>query len=67
MKTEQSPPAPTSNKKRFRQIIVKKQFRLTKNMQRIIFSGEQLSDFPENFESGYVKLLFNLHGQPISE
>jgi NADPH-dependent ferric siderophore reductase len=31
---------------------------LSPNMLRIILSGEALHDFPENFESGYVKLRF---------
>ncbi|EGG93608.1 Utilization protein for unknown catechol-siderophore X [gamma proteobacterium IMCC1989] len=31
---------------------------LSPNMQRIILSGEALKDFPEGFESGYVKLRF---------
>jgi NADPH-dependent ferric siderophore reductase len=37
--------------------VVQKKF-LSPNMLRIILSGEALHDFPENFESGYVKLRF---------
>ena len=36
-------------------------------MQRVIFTGDDLADFPENYESGYVKLLFSQSGQAISD
>lgn len=33
---------------------------LTKNMLRIVLTGDELSHFPEGYESGYVKLNFTL-------
>lgn len=37
---------------------VEEAFRITPNMLRIVFAGEDLADFPEGMESGYMKLLF---------
>lgn len=36
-------------------------------MQRIIFTGDDLVDFPDEQEGGYVKLLFSRNGQAISK
>ena len=41
-----------------RNVKVAQKYFLSPNMQRIILSGEALKDFPEGFESGYVKLRF---------
>ena len=32
--------------------------RITPNLQRITLGGKGMSDFPDNFEGGYVKLNF---------
>ena len=37
---------------------VKDTFRVTPNMQRVIFAGADLDDFPKRMESGYLKLQF---------
>lgn len=34
-------------------------------MQRVIFTGDDLTDFPEDYESGYVKLFFSTDGQAM--
>lgn len=39
-------------------LIVEKSWRLTPNMQRVVFTGDDLIDFPSGMESGYLKLLF---------
>ena len=44
--------------KRIRNIKVKNVFQLSPNMKRITFYSEDLYDFPENEDGGYVKLLF---------
>ncbi len=44
--------------KRIRNIKVKNVFQLSPNMKRITFCSEDLYDFPENEDGGYVKLLF---------
>jgi NADPH-dependent ferric siderophore reductase len=41
-----------------RNVTVKQKELLSPHMLRIVLSGEALHDFPENFESGYVKLRF---------
>ena len=41
---------------RIRNLTVKKVNLISSNMKRITFSGEDLFDFPENYESGYVKI-----------
>ncbi len=38
---------------------------LTPHMKRIVLSGEDLSEFPADHESGYIKLLFSPEGEPI--
>lgn len=35
---------------------------LTPNMQRIVFEGGFLKQFPQECEGGYIKLLFDTHG-----
>lgn len=44
-------------KKSARTLVVDSTTRLTPNMQRIVFTGENLHDFPADQESGYFKLL----------
>ncbi|MEM9155982.1 MAG: siderophore-interacting protein [Cyanobacteria bacterium P01_F01_bin.33] len=51
----------------YRTIVVKKSVKVTPHMQRVIFTGDDLADFPEQYESGYVKLLFSNNGQAISD
>ncbi|NEP55639.1 MAG: siderophore-interacting protein [Symploca sp. SIO2G7] len=51
----------------YRTIVVKRSEKVTPNMQRVTFTGDDLADFPENYESGYVKLLFSDNGQAISD
>ena len=41
-------------------LCVRSNIRLTPNMRRIVLEGEPLVGFPENQESGYVKLLFQV-------
>lgn len=48
--------------RRHRNVTVLKKISLTKNMIRIVLGGEDLVDFPEGQESGYVKLLL-----PVSD
>ena len=38
---------------------------VTPNMRRISLTGSDLNDFPEGQESGYVKLMLELDGQPV--
>ncbi|MCW8336497.1 siderophore-interacting protein [Vibrio paucivorans] len=47
----------------FRQLTVTSTEQISPNMQRIIFHGEGLSEFPENCEGSYIKLLFNQSGE----
>lgn len=51
----------------YRTVVVKNSVEITPHMQRVIFTGNDLADFPENYESGYVKLLFSNSGQAISD
>ena len=51
----------------YRTIVVKKSLKVTPHMQRVIFTGDDLTDFPENYESGYVKLLFTNDGKAIGD
>ncbi|MEM9271805.1 MAG: siderophore-interacting protein [Cyanobacteria bacterium P01_F01_bin.143] len=51
----------------YRTIIVKKSVKITPHLQRVIFTGDDLADFPENYESGYVKLLFANNGEAIAD
>jgi NADPH-dependent ferric siderophore reductase len=44
--------------RRYRELVVKKKTALTPNMIRIVLEGDDLKDFPEGQESGYVKLVF---------
>ncbi|MEM6503246.1 MAG: siderophore-interacting protein [Cyanobacteria bacterium P01_C01_bin.89] len=53
-------------KPNYRAITVKDSVKITPNMQRVTFTGDDLADFPENYESGYVKLLFSPQGQAIA-
>lgn len=41
-----------------RQLTVVKTERITPNMQRVTLGGDDLADFPQGQESGYIKLLF---------
>ncbi|MEL6438757.1 MAG: siderophore-interacting protein [Cyanobacteria bacterium J06621_8] len=50
-----------------RSIVVKSSQKITPNMQRVTFTGDELADFPENYESGYVKFLFSNDGQVITD
>lgn len=36
---------------------------ITKNMRRVTLTGDDLAEFPEGCEGGYVKLLFPPHGE----
>jgi len=53
-------------KRQFWQASVAASTRISPNMQRIILSGDSLKQFPENSESGYIKLLFSHQGSPIA-
>ncbi len=44
--------------KRTRKIKIKKIFQLSPNMKRITFFSNDLHDFPENENGGYIKILF---------
>lgn len=44
--------------RKVRELSVLRKFDLTPNMLRVILTGDDLKDFPEGQESGYVKLLF---------
>ena len=50
----------------FRQLTVHSTDNITPNMQRIVLTGEALSDFPQHQESAYIKLLFTADGQPLT-
>ncbi|NEP61945.1 MAG: siderophore-interacting protein [Symploca sp. SIO2G7] len=52
---------------RYRTLVVKKSVKVTPHMQRVIFTGDDLADFPKNYESGYVKLFFSQDGGAISD
>lgn len=54
-------------KANYRTIVVKDSMKVTPHMQRVTFTGDELTDFPENCESGYVKLLFSKKGQAIDD
>lgn len=41
---------------RTRNLAIKKINFISPNMKRITFTGDDLSDFPEDFESGYIKI-----------
>ncbi|MRI34516.1 NADPH-dependent ferric siderophore reductase [Endozoicomonas sp. OPT23] len=47
-----------------RAVTVQSIEQLTTNMKRLIFTGESLSDFPENQASAYVKMVFEVPGSP---
>ncbi|MEM9214323.1 MAG: siderophore-interacting protein [Cyanobacteria bacterium P01_F01_bin.150] len=55
------------SKAKYKIIVVKKSASITPHMQRITFTGDDLADFPDNYESGYVKLLFSPDGKAISD
>ena len=40
--------------------------KITPHMQRIVLHGEDLADFPERSESGYIKLLFSFEGKALA-
>ncbi len=44
--------------RKLRELSVLKKYDLTPNMLRIVLTGDDLKDFPEGQESGYIKLLF---------
>ncbi len=50
----------------YRQLIVYSTNNITPNMQRIVFTGEALIDFPACQESAYIKLMFDAEGQPLT-
>ena len=52
--------------KQLREVRVSSTEQITQHMQRIILSGEELSDFPEHFESGYIKLHFHPEGHALT-
>ncbi|MDP2608654.1 MULTISPECIES: siderophore-interacting protein [unclassified Oceanobacter] len=49
-----------------RELVVHSSSRLTTNMQRLVFSGDALADFPVDSASGYIKLMFTADGQPLT-
>lgn len=53
--------------RKYRTLQVLSSTTLTPNMKRLVFSGEDLNDFPVGSESGYFKLLFTPEGEPISK
>lgn len=53
--------------RKYRTLRVLSSTALTPNMKRLVFSGEELNDFPADSESGYFKLLFTPDGEPISK
>ncbi|MEM9137265.1 MAG: siderophore-interacting protein [Cyanobacteria bacterium P01_F01_bin.42] len=54
-------------KSNYRSAIVKSSQKVTPNLQRVIFTGDDLTDFPEKYESGNVKLLFAKDGQALTD
>lgn len=44
--------------KKHRHLTLKEKYPLSKNLLRLVFAGDDLSDFPQDQESGYVKLVF---------
>ncbi|MDO6567016.1 siderophore-interacting protein [Alteromonas sp. 1_MG-2023] len=48
-----------------RVVEVVESFRITPNMQRIVLSGPSLEGFPETCPGAYIKLLFDLNGDPV--
>lgn len=53
--------------KKIRKIVVNKILQLSQNMKRITFTGEDLKDFPENEDGGYVKFLFERKDESSKE
>ena len=51
--------------RRIRHLVVKDKHQLTPNMLRIVLGGEELADFPDGQESGYVKLLLSQENKII--
>ncbi|MEM6424525.1 MAG: siderophore-interacting protein [Cyanobacteria bacterium P01_H01_bin.119] len=51
----------------YRTLVVKESAKVTPHMQRVVFTGDDLANFPENYESGYVKLLFSNEGRALSD
>ncbi|OAN11633.1 NADPH-dependent ferric siderophore reductase [Photobacterium jeanii] len=45
-----------------KQLTVSDSQRITPNMQRIMLQGDELADFPQDCEGGYIKLLFTPAG-----
>lgn len=45
------------------QLVVANTQAITPNMQRVTLKGEDLADFPQGHEGGYVKLLFPIKGE----
>lgn len=54
------------SKPAFRQLTVHSTHTITPNMQRVVFTGEALNDFPLSQESAYIKLMFDAEGQPLT-
>lgn len=52
---------------KYRTIVVKESVNIAPHMQRVTFTGDDLVDFPANYESGYVKLLFTSEGRALSD
>ncbi len=48
-----------------RSVNVTHREQLTPNMVRMTIAGESLSDFPEGFEGGYIKLVFPADEKPV--
>ncbi|MEM7139059.1 MAG: siderophore-interacting protein [Myxococcota bacterium] len=48
-----------------RALSVEESTRLSPNIIRLALVGDSLADFPEGFEGGYVKLLFDRRGEPL--
>ena len=48
-----------------RRVIVTQSVRITPNMQRVHLSGEDLLTFPSVTAGAYVKLMFDLEGNPL--
>ncbi|MGD1904043.1 MAG: siderophore-interacting protein [Geitlerinemataceae cyanobacterium] len=55
------------SKSKYRTITVKRSEKITPNMQRVAFSGDDLADFPADYEGGYVRLYFSDRGEAIAE
>ena len=48
-----------------RRAIVTQSVRITPNMQRVHLSGEDLFTFPSVTAGAYIKLMFDLEGNPL--